>query len=85
MKVADFVNVALDNNKLFAATRGELFCLDPQSGEVRWHNPLKGFGLGLVSIAGLGMATSAWNTLATDKKRQEKDAASSDASASSFS
>jgi outer membrane protein assembly factor BamB len=30
---------------------GEIFCLDPLTGKVLWHNPLKGFGTGLASIA----------------------------------
>jgi hypothetical protein len=28
-----------------------VFCLDPLTGNVLWYNPLKGFGLGLATIA----------------------------------
>jgi outer membrane protein assembly factor BamB len=47
----DFVNVVVDGDHVFAATRGELHCLDAASGRAIWHNPLKGFGMGLATIA----------------------------------
>jgi outer membrane protein assembly factor BamB len=47
----DFVNVMLDEGKIFATCRGEIFSLDPLTGQVLWHNPLKGFGTGLATIA----------------------------------
>ena len=34
-----------------ARAGGELFALDPKSGELLWHEPLKGFGTGLVTLA----------------------------------
>jgi len=79
LKGSDFVNVALGGNNLLAATRGELFCLDPLNGIVRWHNPLPGYGWGLVSMAGSDISASAWNTLAAEKRRQEEEADSSSA------
>jgi len=82
LKGMSFVNVVLAGNNLLAATQGEIFCLDAQSGVVRWHNRLKGYGLGLVSIAGEGIAASAWNALASEKRRRD-EAASSSASVSS--
>ena len=54
MKGSDFVNVALQDGDLYATTKGELFCLDPTTGGVRWQNPLKGFGTGLITIAASG-------------------------------
>lgn len=45
------VNVVRDPDGLFASCGGELFSIDPQSGELRWRLPLKGLGMGLVSIA----------------------------------
>ena len=73
LKGAEFVNVVLDGNNLLAATRGELFCLDPESGSIRWHNPLKGYGWGLVAIA---TANAPGNPLlAAEKRRQDEEAA----------
>jgi outer membrane protein assembly factor BamB len=47
-----FVNLAQDGEFLLAATHGELFCLEAATGRIRWNNPLRGLGYGLVSIAG---------------------------------
>ncbi|HZS04115.1 MAG TPA: PQQ-binding-like beta-propeller repeat protein [Blastocatellia bacterium] len=51
MKGSDFVNLVIDGENLYATTKGEIFCLDPSSGQLRWHNRLSGMGLGLVTIA----------------------------------
>jgi outer membrane protein assembly factor BamB len=51
LKGSDFVTVLWDGESLIAANAGELFALDPETGAVLWHNPLKGMGLGLVSLA----------------------------------
>ena len=48
---ASFVTVVRDSEHLYAACAGELFALDPATGALRWHEPLKGQGTGLVSIA----------------------------------
>jgi outer membrane protein assembly factor BamB len=50
LKAADFVNLATDGSRVFAATSGEVFCLDGATGTVLWNNPMKGLGLGLVSL-----------------------------------
>ena len=47
---SDFVNVVIEDGSIYATTKGEIFCLSTTSGEIRWHNPLKGLGWGLVSI-----------------------------------
>ena len=81
LKGTDFVNVVLDGNNLFATTRGEIFCLDPQGGGIRWHNPLKGYGLGLVTIAADGVAPNT-AAIAAEKRRRDQEQASSAAAAS---
>jgi outer membrane protein assembly factor BamB len=50
----DFVNVALQDGDLYATARGELYCLDPATGAIRWQNGLKGLGRGLITIASSG-------------------------------
>jgi outer membrane protein assembly factor BamB len=30
---------------LIVSTGGYVFCLDPLTGEIKWNNPLKGYGL----------------------------------------
>jgi outer membrane protein assembly factor BamB len=82
LKGTEFVNVVLDGNNLFATTRGEIFCLDPQGGGIRWHNPLKGYGLGLITIAGedIGQNTPA---ITGEKRRRDEEHAASAANSAS--
>jgi outer membrane protein assembly factor BamB len=67
----DFTNVVLQDGDLFATTKGELFCLDPATGSIRWQNPLKGLGRGLVTIASAG----GQQTVLMREKRQRDEAA----------
>jgi outer membrane protein assembly factor BamB len=39
------VTLLLDGDRLIASTGGYIFCLDPLTGEIQWHNPLKGYGV----------------------------------------
>ena len=48
---SSFVNVVRDRDGLFATCAGELFALDPATGELLWHDQLKGLGTGLVTLA----------------------------------
>jgi len=50
VKGASFVNVALVDDKLYAATGGEMFALDTATGQILWNNKLKGLGMGLVGV-----------------------------------
>jgi outer membrane protein assembly factor BamB len=84
LKGSDFVNVVAQNDTVLASCSGEIFCLEPRTGNALWHNPLKGFGLGLASIAaefnaGSGNAP----VLAEKRRRDEQAAASASASAAS--
>jgi len=47
---APLVNVVRDNEGLFATCSGEVFALDPKTGSILWHDPLKGFGTGLATL-----------------------------------
>lgn len=51
LKGVDFVNLVLEDDKVLATCSGEIYCLDALAGKVLWHNPLKGFGRGLATIA----------------------------------
>jgi hypothetical protein len=42
-------------------------CLECATGNVLWHNPMKGYGTGFVALAGSGFPTSA---AATDQAAQ---------------
>ena len=82
LKGSDFVNVVLHNEILLATCRGEVFCLDPVNGNALWHNPLKGFGRGLATIAtALGSASVSTPVMA-EKRRRDEEAAAAAAAAS---
>src|SRR5260370_16331456 len=51
LKRYDFVNVMVEDGRILASCSGEVFCLDPLTGNAIWHNPLKGFGTGLATVA----------------------------------
>ena len=50
MKATAFVYLHQDQDQLYAAYNGEIFCLDPRTGTLRWHNQMRGLGTGLVSV-----------------------------------
>lgn len=48
LKSSGFVNVYVESDRVYASTRGELFCLEARSGQLLWHNKMKGLGYGTV-------------------------------------
>ena len=58
-KGSSFVPIVQQGERLYAASSGEVSCLDAASGKVLWHNPLKGFGSGYASLAGAGFPMGA--------------------------
>ena len=76
LKGGDFVNVAFVGEDLFATAHGELYCLDPATGRIRWNNPLKGLGYNLITIAAPGGGQS---VVVAKKKRDDDSAAASSA------
>lgn len=80
LRGSDFVTVLWDGEALFVANSGEVWRLDPQSGTVIWHNGLKGFGRGVVSLASNRRATSTSDSDAIAAKRR-RDQQSSAAAA----
>ena len=75
LKGGDFVNVALQKDLLLATCHGEVFCLDPATGAKRWHNPLKGFGTGLATLAAEGIGAGDNLPLMAEKRRRDEQAA----------
>lgn len=47
------VAVLLDGDRLIVSVNGYTYCLDPLSGMQLWYNPLKGYGVGIPSLASL--------------------------------
>ena len=72
LKSGDFVNVALLDGSVYAAAKGELFCLDAATGNVRWQNPLKGLGRGLVTMA---ISDGQQTVIMREKQQRDEQAA----------
>jgi outer membrane protein assembly factor BamB len=54
-----YVLLLVERDCLVASVNGYLYGLDPLSGDQRWHNPLKGWGVGVASLASATQATPA--------------------------
>jgi outer membrane protein assembly factor BamB len=81
LKGADFVSVVVHEGTVLASCCGEVFCLDSGTGNARWHDPLKGFGRGLASIAIEGCTGSGTAAALVAKRRAEEAAAGAAAAA----
>lgn len=81
LKGSDFVNVILQDGALLASCRGEIFCLDPLTGVGMWHNPLKGFGTGLATIATAQSGPDGNAPVLGEKRRRNEEAAAAAAAA----
>ena len=81
LKGMDFVNIVLEDDKVIATCCGEIFCLDALEGEALWHNPLKGFGRGLATIATCQNPGSGNEPALAEKRRRDQAAAAAAGSA----
>lgn len=79
LKGSDFVNVVVEDGKVYATTSGEVFCLEPLTGDGLWHNPLKGYGTGLATIATENSLRSSLATVLAEKRRRDEEAAAATA------
>lgn len=81
LKGYSFVNVVLEDDRVIATCYGEVFCLDALNGGSLWHNPLKGFGMGLATIATDQNPGSGFAPVMAEKRRRDQQAAASGAAA----
>lgn len=70
----DFVNVVLDGGAVLAMCAGEIFCLEALSGQLLWHNPLKGLGRGLATIVTEGNPADSNSAIVAQRQRHEEAA-----------
>ncbi|HEX8522341.1 MAG TPA: PQQ-binding-like beta-propeller repeat protein [Tepidisphaeraceae bacterium] len=83
LKGYHFVNLVLDGDDLFASAQGEMFCLDRITGELKWSNPLRGMGYGLICIASPRNSQALFAEAHRQASEQAATAASSNASVTS--
>ncbi len=43
--------ILLDEDRLIVSVHGYTYCLEPTTGSIVWENELKGYGMGITSIA----------------------------------
>ena len=53
----EFVTLSCDDRRVFACAHGQIHCLDLFSGQILWHNELKGHGYGIAANAAVAGAT----------------------------
>jgi outer membrane protein assembly factor BamB len=70
LKGSDFVSVAMDEKRVFAHTKGELFCVDLLAGNSLWSDGLKGLGYDIASLAGVGLSGPAAPVVAERNRQQ---------------
>lgn len=51
LKGSGFVMVVLDGDVLLAHTRGEIYGVQPETGQILWKNGLEGLGYGHATLA----------------------------------
>lgn len=54
-----FVSLATDGNLVFAHTRGKVYCLTAETGEVLWRNDLPKLGFSTATLCALPMTPDA--------------------------
>ena len=84
LKGSDFVNLVVQNETVFASCYGEIFRLDPLTGTGLWHNPLKGFGTGLATIATEGNLGGGNAPAIAEKYRRDEQAAAAASTAATM-
>jgi hypothetical protein len=50
-KSGGYMTLLPDRDRLVVSAGGYIYCLDPGTGQQRWHNPLTGFGFGVAALA----------------------------------
>jgi outer membrane protein assembly factor BamB len=84
LKGSDFVNIVVQNDAVLASCYGEIFCLDPLTGAGLWRNPLKGFGVGLATIATAGNLGNGNASVLAAKRRRDEEAATASTTAATM-
>lgn len=46
-----YVHLYRDTQYLFALSGGEIWCMEPATGTVLWHDPMRGLGMDIASVA----------------------------------
>ncbi|MBI5091566.1 MAG: PQQ-binding-like beta-propeller repeat protein [Candidatus Hydrogenedentes bacterium] len=78
-----YVSLLLEDDRLIVSTNGYMYCLDPLTGAIQWHNPLKGISAGpahVVSVRGQSSQTLVVQAAAADAAAAATAAATTNSS-----
>jgi outer membrane protein assembly factor BamB len=50
LKRSSYVTILVRRDAVYGAASGELFCIDPATGAIRWQNRLPGLGTGIIAF-----------------------------------
>jgi hypothetical protein len=59
-----YMTLLPDRDRLVVSAGGYIYCLDPATGQEKWHNPLTGFGVGVAVLATMHSHSSHGDTAA---------------------
>ncbi len=74
-----YVSMLLDGDRLIVSTSGYIYCLDPMTGQILWHNPLTGYGTGVTDLVSVRGQSS---QVVVAQAAEEEESSSAAASAS---
>jgi outer membrane protein assembly factor BamB len=78
-----YVTLLLDGDRLIVSTNGYMYCLDPLTGKILWHNPLSGYGTGVTHLASVrGQSTPIVMAQAAEDEASKSSSSSSTNSSS---
>lgn len=75
-----YVSMLLDGDRLIVSTNGYMYCLNPLTGDILWHNPLRGYGTGVAHLVSLRGQTC---QVVVQQAAEEEEAARNSATGSS--
>ena len=69
-----YVSMLLDGDRLIVSTNGYMYCLNPLTGDILWHNPLSGYGTGVAHLASVrGQSSQGQVAQAADDRARKSD------------
>jgi len=72
-----YATLLLDGDRLIVSINGYVWCLHPLTGQLLWHNPLSGLGMGVASMTSTRGGKSSDDLLLQSAQAADDSAASS--------
>ena len=59
LRSTSYLTITVEPEAIYAGASGELYCIDPATGSIRWHNRLTGLGMSIVAFGSSGATINA--------------------------